>query len=404
MKSVLYELINAKGANMQIEDLMFALLRFEFFGVELSLEECENIRGLGEEESEKLFALSKKHDMAHAVANALFKNGLISLESPLHKHYAKEQLLSVFRYENQTHELEKIRAILTENKIAFIPLKGAIIRKYYKDPSLRTGCDIDVLIKHDDLKRAVKLLCDKLQYTLDEKEYFHDVTLHSASDVTIELHFSIQEGINPMDTVLGSVWEHAFSIEDGGVEYALTNEFLMFHVIAHTAYHFVAGGCGVKPFIDLLVLRNSLEFSQSDLDELLNTAELKLFYQSMQTVAGAWFCGEEKTELVKQVQEFLLKGGVYGTKENGIAVKRAKDTSKAKYLLGRIFLSYTNLKTVFPVLKKHKWLFPFCQVARWFKIIFSKRIKTATKEFSVNAKLSNEESQQTKALLDQLGL
>lgn len=389
---------------MQIKDLMFALLRFEFFGVELSLNECEKIRGLGEEEGKELFALSKKHDLAHALANALINNGLLGVESPIYRHYAKEQMLSLFRYENQTHELEKIRSVLTENDVPFIPLKGAVIRKYYKDPSLRTGCDIDVLVKREDLKKATKLLCDKLQYNLDKREYYHDVTLHSTSDVTVELHFSIQEGINSMDKVLERVWEYAFPLKDGGAEYALTNEFLTFHVIAHMAYHFVSGGCGIKPFIDLLVLKNNLEVSQSELDELLKSAELIQFYQSAQTVANAWFCGENKTELVEQVEEFLLKGGVYGTKDNGIAVKRAKEKGKAKYFWGRIFLPYDSLKTVFPVLKKHKWLFPFCQVARWFKIIFSKRIKNATKEFSVNAKLSNEESQKTKALLDQLGL
>ncbi len=389
---------------MQVNDLMFALLRFEFFGVELSLKECETIRGLGEEEGKELFALSKKHDMAHAVANALINNGLLSVESPIYRHYAKEQMLSVFRYENQAHELDKIRSVLTENDIPFIPLKGAVIRNYYKDPSLRTGCDVDVLIKRDDLKKATELLCDKLQYKLDKREYYHDVILHSASDVTVELHFSIQEGINPMDKVLERVWEYAFQIKDGGKEYALTNEFLMFHVIAHMAYHFVSGGCGIKPFVDLLALKNSLEVSQNDLDELLKSAELSQFYQSAQVVANAWFCEGAKTELVEQVEDFLLKGGVYGTKDNGIAVKRAKDTSKAKYFWGRIFLPYDSLKIVFPVLKKHKWLFPFCQIARWFKIIFSKRIKNATKEFSVNAKLSSDESQQIKALLDQLGL
>ena len=77
---------------MQLNDMLFCLLRFEFFGAQISQEEMNCLQGLGEEESKKLFALAKKHDQTPAVASALVKNRLIKKDDFIYKHYINHQI------------------------------------------------------------------------------------------------------------------------------------------------------------------------------------------------------------------------------------------------------------------------------------------------------------------------
>ena len=59
---------------MEISHIMFALLRFEINGMQL----CDEVKNLITPEAlPALFKLSKKHDLAHLVGDALDKNGLL---------------------------------------------------------------------------------------------------------------------------------------------------------------------------------------------------------------------------------------------------------------------------------------------------------------------------------------
>jgi hypothetical protein len=90
--------------------------------------------------------------------------------------------------------------------------------------------------------------------------------------------------------------------------------------------------------------------------------------------------------------------------DNAIAVKRATSQSKSAYFWSRIFLPYDSLKIVFPILKKHKWLFPFCQVARWFKALFSGRGKKFSKELEVSKGVTTDQKQKLSKLFNDVGL
>ena len=393
---------------MQLENLLLALLRFEFFGKDLTETERQDLLELGEEESKKLFILSKKHDMAHVVGRALTRNDIITEENPLYQQYGKEQMLSVYGYENQKHELKNIKRVFNISGVPFVVLKGSTIRKLYPLPELRSSCDIDVLIKREDVNKAKHLLFSKLRYTEEERASLHDVTLHTQTDVTIELHYSLQEGISPMDEVLNKVWGYTTDVDDiygdQNYEKELTGAFALFYLVAHTAYHFVNGGCGIKPFVDLLFMQEKTPYDNDQLDDLLKRSNLKTFYESMVKIAKSWFMCEESDEIVDLAKEYILTGGVYGTTDNAIAVKRAKNISKSGYFWSRIFMPYESLKNLYPVLNKHKWLFPFCQVARWFRALFGGKSKKFAKELKVSANVTQDQTEKLSKLFKNVGL
>lgn len=91
-----------------------------------------------DEELVKLHKLSKSHDLAHLVGDALIKNDLIGNDEIKAK-YQKQVMLAIYRYEKINYELNRLRSALNEAQIPFIPLKGSVLRQYYPEPWMRTS-------------------------------------------------------------------------------------------------------------------------------------------------------------------------------------------------------------------------------------------------------------------------
>ena len=136
-----------------IEKAFFALLCFEINGEELE-DELNNL--ITPEILPALFKLAKRHDLAHLIGDALDKNGLLEEGSEAQKRFLRERNMAVYRYEQIQHEFEQICDVLVKAEIAFIPLKGSVIRPLYPEPWMRTSCDIDILVKEENLSAAIE--------------------------------------------------------------------------------------------------------------------------------------------------------------------------------------------------------------------------------------------------------
>ena len=85
-------------------------------------------------------------------------------------------------------------------------------------------------------------------------------------------------------------------------------------------------------------------------------------------------------------------------------VQKSKAGGRGKYLLSRIFLGYDFLRFQYPVLNKYRWLMPVCQAARWIRLIFKGRLERSVNEFKNTADVYNGEADETKKLMNSLGL
>lgn len=384
---------------MEISRIMFALLRAALCGTELDV---ETKNAITPEILPNLYKLSKMHDLTHLIALGLEKNGLLDTESPIGERYLEIRGMSVFRFEQIRYELEQICALFEENGIRFIPLKGSVIRAYYPEPWMRTSCDIDILVQEESLETATKLLSERLGYENDGKN-FHDVSFASPSGVHLELHFCILENQANIDGLLGRVWEYASPVNEG-YRYELTAEFLIFYILAHASYHFINGGCGIRPILDLYILEKNLSFDSEKLGQMIESCNLTKFFEAVNALARAWFGGEELPEQYRQIQSYILRGGVYGTLEHKVTVRQAQKGGKRKYLFSRIFMPYEELKVAYPALEKRKWLTPFYQVRRWGSILFGGRIKKSVLELNTSAAVTQEDSDRLKQMMEELEL
>lgn len=358
---------------------------------------------LAEEELALLYRLSKAHDLAHIVGDALIKNDLIP-EGELRSKFDKQLMMAVYRYERINYELDCLRTVLNEVRIPFLPLKGSVIRQDYPEPWMRTSCDIDILVSEAEADRAAQLLVERLGYR-KEGQGSHDISLFSEHGVHLELHYSLIEGnwVGHMESILQSVWSYASPVADTS-EHTLPDEMFYYYHLAHMAKHFVYGGCGIRPFLDLWVLNHRVSFDREKRERLLEQGGLLTFAARAEALSEVWFGDGTHTDVARQMQAYLLRGGVYGTTENRVAVQQVKKGGKLRYALSRIWLPYDVLRFQYPSLTGKKALLPLYEVRRWFKLLFRGGVRRSVNELRLNSATTEEEQTKTKALLGKLGI
>ncbi len=367
-----------------------ALLRLEVGGKPLPV---GMQRSYTQEQQQKLLSFSKIHDVAHVVADGLLRSGCRpQTDEALQKTVATAQ----YRVAAMEAELEQIRSALAQEEIPYIVLKGSVLRRYYPQPWMRTGCDIDVLVCEVDLSRAVAVLCKSLAYRASAKKD-HDVSLHSPGGVHLELHYNLQEErLSPQaGAVLSRVWELSRNGE-------MPPELFYFHHIAHMARHLRIGGCGIRPFLDLWVMDTCGAWDKEACDALLTEGGLLPLAQAARALSRVWFEEAEPTELTRQFHRYITHGGLYGGLKNRITLQH-REKSKAGYLWSRIFAPYEVLKELYPNLKS-KATAPFYQVHRWCSIVGSGRTKNLSKEIRVNRATTQENETEVAELFKQLGI
>lgn len=325
----------------------------------------------------ELYALSKGQDLSHIVSYVASRDGLV-LDAAVKSKFERDEMMAAFRCESMKLAYEQICHTLDTAKIPYLPLKGTVVRPYYPMDSMRTSCDIDVLIHQEDLERAVASFV-ALGYK-EETRAYHDVSLYSPEGIHLELHFSICENMESLDGVLSEAWEHARVAE--GYRYEFTPEFFSFHMLAHMAYHFLSGGCGMRPLMDLWVMEHRMGISYLSAEPLLRRAEIFTFACEMAALAERCFTEGDSTVALDHAVRYLLDGGVYGSLSNAVAVSTAETGSSLCYLLHRLFLPYSEMVVGYPVLKKAPILLPFCWMVRIVKTVCQGKTRRVVREIS----------------------
>ena len=355
-------------------------------------------------DAKALYQLSKKHDLAHLIGDILHKNALLSIESEIKKRFIQERNMAIYRYEQINYELEESCRILEENEIPHIPLKGSVLRRYYPEPWMRTSCDIDILIKKEDLETAIQALKKEgFQY---EETQTHDAQMWAPSGVHFELHFDLIESdvAEKSAMVLAQAWERTKPCDGWKYRLEFDDAFFYFYHIAHMAKHFLIGGCGIRPFLDIWILKQYDSFCGEEIAALLRRADLLTFAQHAEKLSKVWFGDASHNAVTKEMEEYIVQAGVYGSLDNRIALKQAKIGGKKKHLLSRIFMPYAQLKTYYPKLEKYPILYPFYQVVRWFRIVFGKHNKHAFRELKSIATTKDERKERLITLCNNLGI
>lgn len=360
-----------------------------------------SVEKISESNLEYIWSISQKHDVSHIILKGIEQIDYLT-DSLILQKFKKMQTLAVYRYIQTEYELNALITILEKECIDFIPLKGSVLRNYYPEAWLRTSCDIDILVKNKDLDKAVNILVEKYGYTFKERG-LHDISLYSKNKVHLELHFDLTSEDKYAET-LSTVWDNCKLAENKAHQYLMNNEFFCFYHLTHMAEHFIHGGCGIRPFIDLWVIKQKIGYDEMIVVKMCEQVGLADFYIQIKNLMNVWLENDKHTNLTSEMEDFIIGAGIYGTMENKIALNQRNDKGKLKYILSRVFLSYENLKRLYPKLERHKVLTPFYQVRRWINFILKKDKKRARQELKISSSISQEKISSVNSLCKTLGL
>ena len=287
--------------------------------------------------------------------------------------------------------------------IPFVALKGSVIRRLYPEPWMRTSCDIDVLVREEELDKAANHLKEELGYTREAKRTVNELSLYTISGVHLELHYDLSEGNRYGKDVLSNIWRYTRT-EDGDEKYlALTDAVFYFYHIAHMVKHFEYGGCGIRSFLDLWLMKHQVKYDRKEVETLLEQGGFLAFANACENLAEVWFGDGVLDELGESLQEYIFEGGVYGSFKNCMGMQQAKRGGKFQYLMSRVFISNNDLKLKYPQVEKRPWLAPFYHVKRWFKPVTNKESGRDSMAV-ISTSVSAAEKKKNEKMLRALGL
>ncbi|MBR5539851.1 MAG: nucleotidyltransferase family protein [Clostridia bacterium] len=350
-----------------------------------------------------VYQLAATHDLKHLVYTAAETGGVLptpsneSEQAFLEKAAASVEMAQ-YRYAKLEAELDHVGAVFRREGIAYLPLKGAVLRVLYPEPWMRTSCDIDVLVHEEDLDRAVDALVAE-GFTTDGVRNYHDLSLY-CDGVHVELHHNVLERIPAMDAVLATIWEHTVS---KGCYHVEKPAFFLFHHLAHMAYHFLGGGCGVRTVMDLWLL---LSYSRCSSDEVLTLCKqggLSVFAEQLCALAAVWFGDGEHTDMTRKAEQFILNGGAYGSREQGSAATAARYGTTGA-IWRKVWMPYADLKQAYPQVADKPYLTPYYQAHRVITRLKQGRGAKAIERLRAVSTQSDEAVAETRELLSQLGL
>ena len=289
----------------------------------------------------------------------------------------------------------EIADLLSENNVKYVFMKGVASASYYKEPTLRTMGDVDVLIDRCDAERVHTLL-QTLGYTTDEDIFKKSVHIRykrgSKETASVcEVHFSL----NGIPDSMASVFEkYIENILDDTKEISVSNGKCLapsdFHhgiiMLLHTASHLTSEGVGLRHLCDWAVFVN--RFSN---DEFINLFEIPLkeiglwrFAQLLTLCCERYlgidkkqWAGEAEESLIDSIIADIMSGGNFGNKNkdrygqikyiSACEAHKISDKGIFRQLLSNI---NAKSKTEYDFAEKCKLLLPFAWVAVIFNYLF----------------------------------
>ncbi len=250
-------------------------------------------------------------------------------------------------------------------------LKGASVDRYYPRPEYRAMGDIDLLIRPEDLTRAVKALEDGGCRLLDTKERHYGFAVDG---VHLELHqyFTLRGG-QPLDKRLHEALGAAEQAVLQGYTFPVlpkVEEGLV--LLEHIGQH-LQSGMGLRQMLDWMFYVPSADWA-----ELLKAARtLKLEKLAVtatvlcQRYLGLPYfpCGEADDALCRGVLMQMLERGNFGVKDHDSTMavsvlNMARHPISFLRTMQRIGCRTWKALEKWPCLKCFAWLYQLCRLAR----------------------------------------
>ncbi len=321
-----------------------------------------------------LFEVCQNHILTACVAYALESADIHnpSFTKAKAKAIAKNLMLDT--------ERAKILHRLEQEHIWYMPLKGSFLQHWYPKPGMRQMADNDILCDSTKMKEVQQIFLDEGFSCLHFGKRNHDVYFKEPV-LLFEMHHSLFYELSAAN--LYTYYENVKSrlIPDDGSEYGyhFSNEDFYLYFLSHEYNHYSEGGTGVRYLVDTYVLLQ--KYGDSLNWEYIHAESQKLdiaeFEQQNRELAMAIFGNEKLSDAQKQLLDYYIFSGTYGTFHNSLEnqIQNTENGSESKYLFHRLFPPMEKVKAIWPFFYRHKWLMPVLWIYRPFHGLFVNRKK-----------------------------
>lgn len=327
-----------------------------------------------------LFEYAKSQSLSTMAYRAIQTSGF-DIGAELSKEWATLYSRNLVAYVNQEHECERLCKAFSDAGIMNMPLKGSVIRKLFPAPEMREMCDLDILVKPEDIERAHEiLLADGFQY-IEDKTTSHNREYHKLPYLNVEVHNYLMPRESPMFSYYENYWDRA-ATGDTSLTSRMSWVDCYIYMMAHAYKHFFRVGTGVRSILDIYVMLEQLGdvLDRGSIDREFEKLGILDFARSFERLAFCWFA-EERTDVPEELQHYhyrVLESSTYG--DNSLITKVLKlmqggktfRAAKRKMAISKVFPSYAYMKSKFPSLKYVPFLLPIYWVIRWIKTMIAK--------------------------------
>ena len=328
----------------------------------------------------EIFRLADRHMIANLIWYSV--NKLTGKpDSELWKKWTELKNMAIVKDITQRNEYKKIIAAFDEEHIRCMPVKGIFLKKMYPQPDFRTMSDIDILIDTENADKAGNVML-ALGYTCESKEKSHHDVFFKSPVMNIEIHRQLFSDIsaNHFCQYYKDVFIKAEKIDGFELAYKMTDEEFYIYTLAHFYKHYSNGGSGIRSVIDVYVMNNIIyeKLDKQSLNCKLKKLQLLNFRNEMTDLSEVWFENGKETPELKQISEYIIGSGTYGTMLNNVN-NQIKKKGKAGYFVHCAFPPLSHMKKIYPALNKAPFLLPILWIWRLISALITKQNRVAFK-------------------------
>lgn len=266
----------------------------------------------------EIVSLVQRHGVVGQFCAVMCKVGWINVPSEAKNSLNIIRKQMVMQSLSQAAELTKISRLFNDAGIPLIPLKGVVLSNVlYKDPCIRCSCDLDILVRPEDIERSEEILRHigyrhglgfhgmgerqkrHILDTLHHHEYINDIT-----GVHLELHWRSYLWTREQVDLL---WDTSVFMNWFGVGIKqLSKEDAILFLVDHGARH---GWMSLKWLSDIaMLLQNMSEVERASLFQRALFFDLQRVLCQTTTLLE-WFYGikSQKNSKEHQAEEILIQ-------------------------------------------------------------------------------------------------
>ena len=329
---------------------------------------------------ERLYKLADINDVACIIAFLI--KSLDSGNKPVGEtmmYFKKSMAVAISSYEEKSAAYKIITEIFNDNGIAFIALKGIILREFYPVKEFRTSGDIDFTVKKEHFSKVRQALEDNNIKILSDNA---GVITAKTANCLVEIHNSAD--------VKSSYFNDIFSTERNGN--ALCDYDHLLYVLCHLLKHLSYRGAGIRMLMDIDVMIRAIKnFDEDRFYESCKKAGVEKGAKVMLSLASLWFDTPVKTfykftfdnELVIKLASVLIDGGSFGYETSFVPASYVKNrasnggeltlSSRLGIALKMAFPEKDYLKKCYKYYEEHSILYPVAVINRLYDGVFKKR-------------------------------